>query len=145
MTATIDFDVANFRQQFPAFANETTYPDAMLEAFWDNATCFISDSDYGRLNGDCRRLAIGYMAAHLLSTQQLIDNGETNLVLNNARIDNISVSVRPPPSANQWQWFLNSTPYGTQLFALLQIWSVGGLYVGSRYERSNFRKFDGGF
>lgn len=143
--ATLTFDVTSFRTQFPKFSNVTTYPDATLQMNWDNATCYISDSDFGRLNGACRQRAIDLMTAHLTFSADLIAAGETNTVLNSARIDNISISTRPPPSVTQWQWWLNSTPYGIQLLSLLRVKSVGGFYIGSRPERSGFRKVGGGF
>ncbi|MCP4122226.1 MAG: DUF4054 domain-containing protein, partial [Bacteroidetes bacterium] len=54
--ATITFDVTKFREQFPEFSNETTYPDSMLEMYWEMATCYVSNEDYGCLSGSCREL-----------------------------------------------------------------------------------------
>ena len=142
---TITFDVAVFRAQTPAFASESTYPDETLQAFWDAAICYIDDSDYGDLAGDCRRRAINLMTAHLIITSQNAQNGEDNEVIVSARIHNVSISVRPPPSTTQWGWWLNTTPYGQQLRALLSVRSVGGWYIGGRSERSGFRKINGEF
>ena len=142
---TIPFDAADFRATLPAFASTETYPDATLEAFWDAAVCFISDMDGGRLETKCRRRAITLMAAHLSVLQAVAATGQVPQVLTNSRIDNISVTVRPPVSKNNWQWWLNTSPYGIELAALLHLRSVGGFYVGGSNERSSFRKSEGRF
>ena len=143
--AILTFDVALFRQQFPAFANVTTFPDVMLQMYWDMATCYISDSDYGWLSGTCRQLAINLMTAHLTAISVLIANGQTSILVKGAHIDKISVDLQTPPLKNQWQWWLQTTPYGQQLDGLLQINSVGGFYIGGLPELSAFRRVGGGF
>lgn len=145
MPAIITFDVAIFREQFPAFANETTFPDAMLQMYWDMATCYISDYNCGWLYGDCRRLAIDLMTAHLTALSVLIAAGQTPGLVQSATIDKVSVSLTPPPIPNQWQWWLALTPYGQQLLALLQVKSVGGFYIGGLPEGGAFRKVGGIF
>lgn len=143
--AILTFDVALFRQQFPAFANMTTFPDAMLQMYWDMATCYISDEDYGWLNDGCRQLAINLMTAHLTALSVLIAEGDTPGIVNSATIDKVSVSLTPPPIPNQWRWWLNNTPYGAQLLSLLAANSVGGFYIGGLPELSAIRKVGGIF
>ncbi|OWK47571.1 hypothetical protein FRUB_01270 [Fimbriiglobus ruber] len=41
-----------------------------------------------------------------------------------ATIDKISVTLEPPPAPNAWQYWLQSSPYGQQLLALLQVVSA---------------------
>jgi hypothetical protein len=53
--------------------------------------------------------------------------------------------MQAPPAANAWQYWLNTSPYGMQLLALLQAKGVGGLYVGGLPERDAFRKVYGVF
>ena len=142
----ITFDVAVFRQQFPAFDNEATYSDATLQTMFDAATCYISDDDYGRLNGNCRLRALNLMTAHLQSIQDSINAGEGSPdILVSASIGSTSVTVQPPENKDQWEWWLNQTPYGQQLLSLLLSTSVGGFYIGGLAERSAFRKFGGQF
>lgn len=129
--ATLVFDVDLFREQFPAFANETTFPDAMLQMYWDMAICYISDNgSYGFLVDDCRQLAINLMTAHLTALSVLIAAGLAPQLVQNSTIDKITVGLTPPKLLNQYQWWLSTTPYGMQLLALLQAKSVGGWYVG---------------
>ncbi len=141
----ITFDVSLFRQQFPAFSNSATFPDAMLQMYWDMATCYISDCDYGWLNDGCRLLAINLMTAHLTALSVIIAAGETPGIVNSATIDKITVSLTPPPIPNQWRWWLNTTPYGAQLLALLAANSAGGFYIGGLPELSAIRKVGGIF
>lgn len=139
--AIILFDPTEFRLAFPAFANETTFPTPTLQRYWDMAICYVDDNgSYGWLQGDCRRLAINLMTAHLLAISVLIAAGQTPGLVQSSTIDKISVSLTPPPLKNQWQWWLSTTPYGAELLALLQTRSVGGWYIGGRPELSAFRR-----
>lgn len=142
--ATLTFDVANFRSQFPAFANAGDFPDATLQQYWDWATCYIDDNgSYGELTGTCRQLALNFMTAHLTATSVIIAGGDVPGVASSASVDKVSVSMQPPPQSNQWQWWLATTPYGQQLLSLLSARSVGGFYVGGLPERDPFRKVGG--
>ena len=141
----ITFDVAVFRAQFTAFADTTAYPDATLSAFFDTATCYISNEDKGRLTGDCRLRALNLMTAHLVFISDLVAAGGTPDFVTSSSVGSVSVTVQPPENKNQWQWWLSLTPYGQQLHALLGAVSVGGFLVGGRRERSSFRVAGGGF
>lgn len=142
----LTFDVALFREQFPVFANATAYPDAMLQMYWDMATCYVTDiGNYGWLQGRCRQLAINLMTAHLTALSIIVAGGQVPGLVQSATIDKVSVSLTPPPLKNQWQWWLSTTPYGQQLLALLQNRSVGGWYIGGRPELAAFRKVGGRF
>lgn len=144
---TLTFDIPLFRQQFPQFASETTYPDALLQMYWDMAVCYISDQDYGFLSGSCRQLAINLMVAHLTVLSQLDAEGDIvgGSLEQSATVDKVSVSLTPPPNKSQYSWWLSQTPYGQQLQALLSSKIAGGFYAGGLPERSAFRKVGGIF
>lgn len=139
------FDVDQFRIDFPMFSDKTLFPDARLQMYWDWATCYISDCDYGYLHGSCRYFAIELMVAHLAQLNIIIAAGETPGQVIGATISKISVTLQGSPNPNQWQWWLNQTPFGQQLLALLQAKAVGGFYIGGSPERSAFRKVGGIF
>lgn len=145
MAATLTFDVAAFRTQFPAFANASTYPTITLQGYWDAAICYISDTNSGRLMGDCRSRAINMMTAHLTALADIIAAGKTPGYAQSATVDKVSVTMTPPPVKNQLQWWLNLTPYGMQLYALLYVRSRGGFTVGGMPEKKAFRKVYGAF
>lgn len=130
--ATIAFDPTVFRALFPAFSDTTAYPDIVLQLYWDTGTAYINDEETvvycGGMSVAQQTLALNYMAAHLAALNALIAAGETPGIETSSSIDKISVTMQPPPAKTQWQWWLNTTPYGAQLLALLSALSVGGLY-----------------
>lgn len=131
----INYNDAAFRALFPAFANPTAYPQAMLQAYWDTATAYISNRNGGCYAGGMtlaqQTLALNQMTAHLVALSGLIAAGQTPGVMVGATIDKISITLEPPPAPNQWSYWLQSTPYGQQLLALLQVASAGGFYVST--------------
>lgn len=142
--AIVPFNVADFRALFPAYADSDRYPDAMLQAYWDTATAYVSDRKGGCYVGGMtaaqQKLALNQMTAHLVYLSGLIAAGNTPGVMTGATIDKISVTMEPPPATNQWQWWLNQSPYGQQLLSLLQVASVGGFYASSGVPgRAGFR------
>lgn len=141
--STILFDVTAFRAQFPAFSNVTNFPTATLQLYWDNATDYINDQTGGAycgvLNTSRKTLALNYMTAHLAAINVMIAANQVPGVMQSATVDKVSVTLVPPPAKNQWQYWLQSTPYGQQLLALLQVAGVGGLYIGPRPELGAFK------
>lgn len=151
----ITFDPAAFRLQFPAFAANPPNTDAVLQGYFDLATVYISDQDGNcfMLTGKARVAALNFMTAHLAALFAMITaagSGSSTATIGmeqSATIDKVSVSMTPPPSKTQFQWWLGLTPYGQMLLALLQGAVAGGLYVpGGRFsERAAFRKAGGSF
>lgn len=147
--SVITFNVAAFRDAFPAFANPAVYSDESLQAQFDAACSFISPETsanwYVGLNDAVKTRALYLMTAHLVQLSAAMLAGQTPGQVQSSGIDKISVSMTPPPQRNQWQWWLGLTGYGQQLFALLQVKSAGGFYVGGRPELAAFRKVGGVF
>lgn len=135
------FDIAAFRVAFPQFSNVTIYPDALIQAQADIAECFLA------ANGcSCETVQMQLMVAHLLTLNDRIIAGTgTTGQIASATIDKVSVSITPPPGKSGFLYWLNTTPYGVQLAALLSVCAVGGLYVGGRPERAAFRSVGGAF
>lgn len=137
-------DIARFRAQFPALADPVTFPDALIQAQWMQAQCFISPGK--TLRGHCYESALYLMTAHLTWSNHMISLGQTTAgVVTGATISKVSVSITPPPARSAWQFWLATTPYGLQLWALLNIKAAGGAYVGGLPERTAFRKVGGSF
>jgi hypothetical protein len=139
MSTAYTFDVAQFRLDYPAFANTTTYPSDTLQLYFDTGTCYIDNNDYGYLAGTCRYRALTLMTAHLATLADMIAAGNTPSLLQSATIDKVNVSLVPPPIESQFQWWLSLTVYGQQLYALLQVKSVGGFFIGGGCVRGAFR------
>ena len=134
-------DVGVFRIAFPAFnsvSNET------IEYWADVAGSFLSES--WALNGKTFEHAINLMTAHLLFLNKKIDDGNNATgAVQSATEGSVSVSFTAPPSRDGWEYWLSSTPYGVQLWALLSGLMVGGAYIGGLPERKAVRKVGGVF
>lgn len=146
--ATHTLDLATFRLLFPSFADPTKFPDAYIQAQWDMATSFLGDVDGCLLEDDALQSALNLMTAHLMAINVLLAAGGGSGgvgVGTQATIEKVSVSYAPPPFKNGWQYWLSTTPYGAQLWALLGLKSAGGWYFGGRPERVAFRKVGGRF
>lgn len=144
----IALDLVAFRAAFPQFASAITFPDALIQLQYGMATGYVSADTYGDLTAEVRTSALYLMTAHLLALGVLIAaGGYTGRpgILTSASIGDVNVSLQPPPQRTQWDYWLNLTPYGGQLVALLDAQSVGGFYVGGLPERAAFRKIGGIF
>jgi len=141
----IDLDIASFRVNFPAYASEIVYPDMLLNSQYALGKCYLADNDC-TLPEACREYALQLMLAHLLYIRDLISSGQPVRVVTSATEGSVSVSLSEPPlSDGSWGYWLNTSPYGPEILAMLDVQSVGGFYVGGSYERKGFRKIDGGF
>ena len=134
-------DPAAFKAQFPEFG---TFADAAITAYWDMATQYMSATDGVMLSGSTLAFALNLLTAHLAKSFLIISTGSPGVV-NSATEGGVSVSMTPPPVKNAWQWWLATTPYGVQLWALLQVQTAGGVFVGGSAERNAFRKAGGIF
>ena len=148
--AAITFDVAAFRASFPAFANATTYPTPVLQGYFTDATFFVTPDPavggmVGALTVEQQTRVLYLVTAHIAALAVLIAAGRTPQIKTAGSIDKISVTLMPPPVKNQWQFWLNTTPYGSQALALLNRLAVGGFYVGGLPETAGFRKVGGVF
>lgn len=127
----LTFDYELFVTQIPAYSNIQQYPEAYISNYWDMATCYVSSvGNYGCLVGACRQQALNLMTAHLIYINNLILAGQTPFIANDATVDKVHVGLVPPPVPNQFDWWLNTSPYGQQLLSLLSVVSVGGFYIG---------------
>ena len=144
----ITFNIPLFRERFPAFASEITYPDALLQGYFDTSLCYIDNAKAGCLSEACREQGLFAMTAHLCLLSSMITQGrgKTPGVKTGSSVGSVSVSmVAPPFGSSEWSYWLNITPYGQQFIALLSAQIAGGLYIGGRCERGAFRKVGGGF
>lgn len=138
--AAIVFVPADFKAAFSAFAN-TANP--ALEMNFGFATDIISDFAPCGTSDQVQTRYLYLMTAHISALSVLIAAGESGQIVTGATIDKVSVTLQPPPEKNQWQWWLNQTPYGQQLLAILQAQSAGGFFIGGTPERAGFRSFGG--
>lgn len=125
------------RTRIPAFADTSKYTDETLSGILDTATCYVSTKNCGPLRAYCREQAICLMAAHLLTLRERTAQGGNAGVggaVASASVGNVSISMVTPPNQDQYQYWMNQTPYGAELMRLLAIYANGGLYVGGSLE-----------
>ncbi len=131
-----------FRLQVPAFSSLTQYPETVLQMWWDFAINYVSNvGNFGRLQGSARQYAINWMMAHLIAQGNQTAAGQTPFVLSASTIDKVTITAVPPPLKNQWQQWMQTTVYGQSLWALLQVSSVGGYYIGGYPTIAAFRPY----
>lgn len=139
-------DIPAFRIAFPAFSNVTTYPNAMLNLYYANAGFYISQNDaWCGLSGAQLDYVLQSLLAHILYCAGLIAAGQTNVIISGSTVADVSVTLEPPQTKSGWEWWLCTSPYGQQLWALLQMQSAGGWAIGGLPETSAFRKVGGFF
>ncbi|MDE2100258.1 MAG: DUF4054 domain-containing protein [Patescibacteria group bacterium] len=131
--SSIVFNYSTFNGLFPELT--ATVSASAAQAYFNSATAYVSNQ-YGGcytalMSVAQQTQALYLMTAHLAYIASTITEGQTPGVMTAATVDKISVTLEPPPLANQWQYWLQSTPYGQQLLALLQIASVGGGYAST--------------
>lgn len=132
------FNEPSFRLQYPAFADSATYPTQTLEAYFEQASCWIANKNYGWLNGCCNLLSLNLLTAHLASLATQIAAGQTPGIETQATIDKVSVTMMTPPYDTPFQYWLGQSPYGQQLLSILYVKGVGGQYVPGSYGRAGF-------
>lgn len=136
-------DVAKFRALFPEFASDVLYPDATIETWWEMAGNYIAPFDGPLLCGDPLQAALNFLTAHLLKSSIMIAAGQQMAVVTGSRVGEVSVQTQPPPTKDGWKYWLATTPYGLQLWALLRARTAGGYFFPGLPERSAFRKVGG--
>lgn len=132
-------DLAAFRVSFPAFSDAGKFSDALLTLRFDEGTGFLGAYDGPLLAGTQMQQALNYMAAHLLASGVLLAAGQTAVIVTGSTVDKVQVQMAPPPTKDLWQWWLATTPYGAQLWALLSLRAAGGFYVGGSLDRYALR------
>jgi len=145
MTTLLVVDIPLFRVQCAAYSNATTYPDLLITNTWGMGSAYVSTSNYGNLKDGQRQYALNLMCAHLLYLSDMIAKGSPIGVVTSASEGAVSIGLMPPPTKNQFQYWLNQSPYGTQLLALLRVKGAVGVYVGGNGVTGNFRNPNGTF
>ncbi len=131
---TIITSKEDFLKNFPEFSNCQE-----IELYLIRAKCYVSEKDYGNLSAEERKLAIYLLTAHLLTLKKKIEKGQINPgFTSSANIDKVRVSMVPPPSLGAFEFWLNQTPYGGELLALLYAKTPTPLLLGGSFIRTLF-------
>jgi hypothetical protein len=140
------FDLAQFQAMFPELA---AVPGVLDGTYWTMATGFMTSTDGIIMAGASLQLGLNLMTAHLAkligTAGASASSGTAGGPITSATQGSVSIAFAPPPFKTGWQFWLSSTPYGLQLWALLQVQSAGGLYIGGSLDRASFRGAGGVF
>ena len=75
------------------------------------------------------------MAGHLQLLRDRLSAGNTGTGLQTgASVDKVSVTLTPPPFKDQFDYWLNLTPFGSELLFLLSTVTGVGWYIGGSNE-----------
>ncbi len=146
MAQPYQFDYAYFIGLFTEFNDPLAYPSSVLAGYWTLAESgYLPSTDQCILNGTALVTCLNLMTAHLAKSFSQANSGKPGVVLTGATQGTVSASMAPAPFTNGYQYWLSTTPYGAQLWALLQVRSAGGIYVGGTLDRASFRRAGGRF
>lgn len=143
--ATIAFNAASFRAQFPGEFPNPPNTDDLIELYWNVAICYVSPQTGGVMTVECRTTVLNYVTAHVLKMSQGAADDEQLGFIEQGQIDKISVKVMTFPVTSAFTLFLMATPYGSQALAILSAHNNVGFYVGGRNELGSFRRSGGVF
>lgn len=145
------FNVVTFRQQFPAYANDVSYPDAALQFAWDMGANWLNQTGsacWGLGSNQARwQQAADLMGAVMVyqlygpaasGNPTYSQDGEAPGAVSSATEGSVSASFQLPEigSSAFSSLLLASPPYGRLLLALLQIQASVGPYIPSgRFSR----------
>ncbi|MGX9277400.1 DUF4054 domain-containing protein [Pantoea ananatis] len=122
--------VAQFRTDFPQFANSTLYPDTQVQFRLNLADIQLDQNRLGRLFPYLVELFV----AHYL-TLQAGDNrsaalgragGSSSGILSSKSVDKVSMSYDNSSTLNPAAGFWNNTRYGAEFYQTICMFGAGG-------------------
>lgn len=136
--ANVSLSVEDFRQRFPAFSDTTKYSDTLIQTQMDIATIYISPEKSCMVKDNTLQQMIYLMTAHLIELNNALVSGSSSGIdggqVASASVGGVSVSKAIPKNATELDYWLNLTPYGMQLLALLSMLTGIGFYIGGQRE-----------
>ena len=137
MSATLDIDA--FRLLYPEYADPIEYPNIVIETRWAQATVFMPEAGNSLFTDAQWQAGLYMLLAHWVSIGAQTAKGEYPSYVTQGGTSKISVSTAAPPAADSFLWWLQCTPYGAQLAALLRAKAAGGLLVGGQNVTGAYR------
>lgn len=135
------FDTAAFRQAFTAFSDT---PDAAIQVWADIVTGSPMASWFNCAPLTQQQLIVAHIGYQLSNADSIGDSQGGGAIVSGME-GSVSASFVAPPVKDGLEYYLSSSTYGQMLWAMLNISSAGGVYVGGLPERHAFRKVGGRF
>lgn len=126
-------DIAQFRQTFPEFGDDTRYPDAVVQIWLTVAKSLVNPLRWCELTD----IGVGFVTAHHLALA--VRNQKTAAVggvpgavaapQSSKSVDKVSASYDTSAVTLDSAGFWNSTSYGIEYLTLARMMGAGGLQV----------------
>lgn len=128
--------VAQFRETFPQFADETKYPTAMIQARLTIADVLFSESRFGE---DFFPYIVGLYVAHYMylyaaDTRGVAvgtAGGVNSGIQTSKSVDKVSVSYDASATLDPNAGFWNNSRYGSEFWEYLMVFGAGGVQLGT--------------
>ena len=134
------FDVAAFRSAFTQFFDPGVYPDTAINGWVSVAANSAMGNWFANASLTEQQLLVAHIGVKFTDAA----NGDSSSgAVTSASEGSVSASFTPPPVKTALEYWLSSTSYGVQLWALLKIAGAAGQVIGGLPERSAFRKVGG--
>ena len=125
-----------FRAAFPQYADETTYPPAMIQMRINLADVLFSESRFGE---DIFPYIVGLYVAHYLdlyaadmrSVAVGASGGANSGVQTSKSVDKVSVSYDASATLDPNAGFWNNSRYGSEFWEYLMIFGAGAIQLGT--------------
>ena len=129
--AVVTFSPADFRQDFPQFADPVKYPDRRLQSSFNTAATLLDNSEASPVPYDpgrgelTRETMLHYLTCHLLTLAGWAADGRSGPI-SNASEGSVSVGFAVPQVADD-NYYLQ-TPCGQTYWQMSLPYRVGGRY-----------------
>lgn len=127
---TFPLTVTNFRLLFGAFADETAFPDAVIQMWLDIAQGFVNCGW-----GSAQAFGQGLWAAHELAKMTQAAQPGASLsgivgIPNNKSVDSVSLGMDTTTGTVEGAGSYNLTVYGRQWYQLAMVFGMGPFQFG---------------
>jgi hypothetical protein len=129
--SVVTFNPADFRQDFPQFADPKEYPDRRLQSAFNTATALLDNSESSPVPYDpdrgvtMRETMLYCLTCHLLTLAGWAANGQSGPI-SNASEGSVSVGFAVPQVADN-NYYLQ-TPCGQTYWRMSLPYRIGGRY-----------------
>lgn len=135
------FDTAAFRAALPAFQDAST---PVIDVWVDIVQGSSMASWFACAPQTQQQLIVAHIG-YLLTNANTVGNSQGGGAVVSGTEGSVSASFVPPPVKTGLEYYLSGSVYGQMLWAMLNVQSAGGVYVGGLPERRAFRKVGGTF
>ncbi len=131
----VTITIADFRTNFPEFADVAKYPNAWLTFWLSLATLLLNEDRWGEVVNFGAQL---YMAHNLVLERQAVTTAAAGGIpgiatgrLNSKSVDKVSAGYDTTSVTEEFGGNWNLTTYGMRLYRLMQQFGAGPVQIGA--------------